>query len=481
MNFSFQTDVTVNNNAVLVPVFEDNLTALDALDCAEQIKGLIEQGQISTKANSITPFFNAQQTILVLGAGNHNKLNENALAGLLKSAVQATKCSYAQLTILVEALVPTSRDINWTLTQVAQNWISCLYNYDTTKSQKNETVKTTNITFVTTDENQSAVDQGAAIALGMNVTKELGNLPSNICTPTYLAEQAIELANGHDKFSVEILEESDMAELAMHSFLSVSKGSDEDAKLIVLKYQGTVADEAPHVLVGKGLTFDSGGISLKPGARMEEMKYDMGGAASVIGTMNSIAVLEPKLNIIAVIAAAENMPSARASKPGDVVTSMSGKTIEIINTDAEGRLVLCDALTYTERFNPATVVDIATLTGAVIAGLGMHPTAVYANDDKVAADLLAAGNEAWDRGWPMPLWADYEAEITSPFADLRNTGNIAGAGGSITAAMFLKAFTEQYKWAHLDIAGTAWQSGKNMGSTGRPVPMLTNYLLKQVK
>ncbi|MFO6422269.1 leucyl aminopeptidase [Motilimonas sp. KMU-193] len=478
MKFNFTTNRQLDNHTLVVPVFQDDHQALAGLEAEHAIAALIEQDVIATKTGVVTPYFGQQQSILVVGAGKREKFDENELLKLVQSLATATKDSQKQLNLAIEALVPTGRSLDWTLTQVTQQWLSSLYSYDTTKSDKTPALKIELVNFITEQENTAAVQLGQAIAKGMNITKELGNLPSNICTPTYLADFAAELATQDSAFELEVLEESDMQALGMGSFLSVSKGSDEPAKLIVLKYQGANENQAPHVLVGKGLTFDSGGISLKPGAGMEEMKYDMGGAASVLGTMHTLAELKPALNVVAIIAAAENMPSARASKPGDVVTSMSGKTIEIINTDAEGRLVLADALTYAERFNPASVIDIATLTGAVIVGLGIHPTAVYANDDKLSQQLLTAGTESWDRGWPMPLWQDYAAEITSPFADLRNTGNIARAGGSITAAMFLKAFAEKYNWAHLDIAGTAWQGSK--GSTGRPVPMLTHYLLAQI-
>ncbi|AGH82256.1 leucyl aminopeptidase [Psychromonas sp. CNPT3] len=481
MKFNFSPTVSAKQDTLLVPIFSDNNSSLEKLACHQAIQALIDAQQISTAKGEVTAYFFEQQKVLLLGAGKKSELNENRLQSLIESAVKATKTQAQHVAIFVDALVPKSRDINWTLTQVSQYWVSNLYAYDTTKSKKESATKTTQITFISATENEKAVQLGYAIAQGMNITKELGNLPSNICTPTYLAEHALALSKNNSQFSCEVLGADEMYALGMHSFLSVSKGSDEPEKLIVLKYQGAQSNEAPHILVGKGITFDSGGISLKPGAGMEEMKYDMGGAASVLGTMNTLALLTPKINVIAIIAAAENMPSARASKPGDVITSMNGKTIEIINTDAEGRLVLADALTYAERFEPASVVDIATLTGAVIVGLGSHPTAVYANDDALSKELLDAGLEAWDRGWPMPLWENYEEEITTPFADLRNTGNVGRAGGSITAAMFLKAFAEKYTWAHLDIAGTAWTSGKNMASTGRPVPMLTHYLLNKIK
>jgi leucyl aminopeptidase len=323
---------------------------------------------------------------------------------------------------------------------------------------------------------QTALEQASAIASGMALAKTLGNLPGNICTPTYLADQATAMAKTH-KLKVTILEEKDMEKLGMHSLLSVSHGSRQPAKLITLEYQGADKKQKPIVLVGKGITFDSGGISLKPGAEMDEMKYDMCGAASVLGTMQAIAEMKLKLNVVIVIPSSENLPDGSASKPGDIVKSMSGQTIEILNTDAEGRLVLCDALTYAARFEPDTVVDIATLTGACVIALGHVASGLFSNEDKLAKELLAAGDEAQDRAWHMPLWDDYQQQLDSNFADMQNIGG--RAGGSITAACFLSRFTKDYRWAHLDIAGTAWKSGKEKGATGRPVPLLTQYLINR--
>jgi len=320
---------------------------------------------------------------------------------------------------------------------------------------------------------QAALDQGAALGRGINYTRELGNLPGNICTPTYLASEARKLSRGNSKVRTQVLEEKKMRELGMGSLLSVSAGSDEPAKLIVIEYRGGKSGSAPQVLVGKGITFDSGGISIKPGAKMDEMKYDMCGAASVLGTLQAVIDMALPLNVTGIIAAAENMPSGRATKPGDVVKSMSGTTIEILNTDAEGRLVLCDALTFARRLKPAAVIDIATLTGACVVALGSHASAVYANNDALAEQLLQAGTVTHDRGWRMPLWEDYRKQLNSNFADLANIGG--PEGGSITAACFLAAFAEGYPWAHLDIAGSAWNSAPK-GATGRPVAMLTRYL-----
>ncbi|MCX7193628.1 MAG: leucyl aminopeptidase [Proteobacteria bacterium] len=315
-----------------------------------------------------------------------------------------------------------------------------------------------------------------AIAHGMKLTKDLGNLPGNICTPTYLAEQAEKLAQAH-KLKVTVLEEKDMEKLGMHSLLSVTHGSRQPAKLITLEYRGGDKKQKPVVLVGKGLTFDSGGISLKPGAEMDEMKYDMCGAASVLGTMQAIAEMSLKLNVVAVIPSSENMPDGAASRPGDIVKSMAGLTIEILNTDAEGRLILCDALTYAARFEPDTVVDIATLTGACVIALGGVASGLFSNQDQLARDLAEAGEYSNDKAWHMPLWDEYQQQLDSNFADMQNIGG--RAAGSITAACFLSRFTKDYRWAHLDIAGTAWKSGKEKGATGRPVPLLTQYLINR--
>jgi leucyl aminopeptidase len=326
---------------------------------------------------------------------------------------------------------------------------------------------------------KQAIKDGVAVAKGTALCKDLGNMPANICTPTYLAKAAKQLAKDYPTLTTTIMDEAEMKKLGMGSLLSVSQGSAEPAKLIVMRHKGGKLKDAPHVIVGKGITFDTGGISLKPGPGMGEMIYDMCGAASVLGTMQTISEMNLPVNIIGVVAAAENMPSGTASRPGDIVKTMSGQTVEILNTDAEGRLVLCDALTYVDKFNPATVIDIATLTGAAVVALGSHPSAMYANDEDVAQRLNAAGEETRDRVWRMPLWDEYQSQIDSNHADMQNIGG--KEGGSITAACFLARFTKKYRWAHLDIAGTAWKSsGADKGSTGRPVNLLTQYLMDQV-
>jgi leucyl aminopeptidase len=316
---------------------------------------------------------------------------------------------------------------------------------------------------------------GAALIAGMTVTRDLANLPANVCTPTYLGNVAKRLAREHRSIRTRVLGERELKRLGMGSFLSVTRGTDEPARLVVVEYSGGPAGSAPVALVGKGVTFDSGGISLKDPPAMDEMKFDMTGAAAVLGTIKALAAAGAPLNVVGVMPACENMPSGRATKPGDIVTSMSGQTIEVLNTDAEGRLILCDALTYARRFKPALVIDIATLTGACVVALGTHMCAVMSNDEQLAAGLLAAGERSADRAWRMPLAEEYREQLKSNFADL---ANVAGReGGALTAACFLWKFTEGLRWAHLDIAGTAWLTGKHKGSTGRPVPLLVDFLL----
>ncbi|WP_433915472.1 leucyl aminopeptidase [Polynucleobacter ibericus] len=325
-------------------------------------------------------------------------------------------------------------------------------------------------------ELKAAVEQGISMVEGMNLAKDLGNLPPNICTPTYLGKAAQGLSK-KTNLKVEVLGLKQIEALGMGSFLSVAKGSDTPPQFIVMRHQGGKAGEAPIVLVGKGITFDTGGISLKPGEAMDEMKYDMCGAASVIGTMYSVALMNLKKNVIGVVPTCENMPSGRATRPGDIVKSMSGQTIEVLNTDAEGRLILCDALTYVERFKPAAVIDVATLTGACVIALGHVHSGLFSEDENLVNELTKAGHVSLDTVWRLPLDAAYHEQLKSNFADVANIGG--RPAGSVTAACFLSRFTEKYKWAHLDIAGTAWKSGAAKGSTGRPVPLLVNFLLER--
>jgi leucyl aminopeptidase len=354
------------------------------------------------------------------------------------------------------------------------------YQFDRFKSQKADAIALKKVTLLSTKATQAEVERGAkhaqAIAAGMAFTKDLGNLPPNLCHPSFLAEEAKTLAKEHKNLKVEILDEKKLKELGAGAFLAVSQGSEQPPRMIVLNYQGGKKTEKPFALVGKGVTFDTGGISIKPAAGMDEMKYDMCGAASVFGTLRAVLELQLPINLVCLLACAENMPSGRATRPGDIVTSMSGQTVEILNTDAEGRLVLCDTLTYAERFKPQAVIDIATLTGACIVALGANTSGLMGNDDTLVQQLLAAGQSADDRAWQLPLFDEYQEQLDSPFADIANIGG--PKAGTITAGCFLSRFTKNYHWAHLDIAGTAWVSGgKDKGATGRPVPLLTQYLL----
>jgi leucyl aminopeptidase len=319
-------------------------------------------------------------------------------------------------------------------------------------------------------------EHALAIVEGMSLARDLGNLPPNVCTPSYLARAAQKAGRQQRNLTTKVLGEAEIKRLGMHSFLSVTSGTTEPAKLIVMQYRGA-AKQKPVVLVGKGITFDAGGISLKPGPGMDEMKFDMCGAASVIGTMSAVASLQLPINLTVIVPTCENLPSGTATRPGDIVTSMSGKTIEVLNTDAEGRLILCDALTYARRFKPEVLIDVATLTGACVIALGHHRTAIMSKHDDLAGDLEDAGIGADDRAWRLPLAAEYEKQLQSNFADFANVGG--RDGGAITAGCFLSKFTAGLNWAHLDIAGTAWRGGSNKGSTGRPVPMLTEFLLRR--
>jgi leucyl aminopeptidase len=361
---------------------------------------------------------------------------------------------------------------------LVQAAVEATYVYRATKPSAPAASRLATVSLVCGKDEAKAVTAGLRraeeLAAGVALAREWANRPANHCTPTHLAEQVKALGKSHG-LKVEVLERKDCEKLGMGSFLAVAQGSEQPPKFIVARYEGGPKGQAPVVLVGKGITFDTGGISLKPAAEMDEMKFDMGGAASVLGTLRAVAGAKAKVNLVGIIPACENMPSGRAVKPGDVVTSMSGQTIEILNTDAEGRLILCDALTYAERFKPAAVVDIATLTGACVIALGHHRSGLFSPDDALAAELLAAGEAAQDPAWRMPLDDEYDEALKSNFADM---GNVGGrAGGAITAAMFLKRFTGKLRWAHVDIAGTAWKSGAAKGATGRPVSLLTHFVL----
>jgi leucyl aminopeptidase len=467
--------------------FTPSASALDEATAGLLTK-LFKQGDLNGKLATTTWIYDcgsaAATRALIVGCGDKAKLNENNLRKIAQAATRAIKDTSIKeaLTCLTE-IECGNRDTAWKSKFLVEASEDVLYRFDQMKSEKAKPLNLKQLKVAVPKAELAAakqgVAQGEAVAKGIAVTKDLGNLPGNFCTPTFLAKRAKELGKLYEQIHVTVLDEKEMGKLGMGSLLSVSAGSDEPAKLIVLEYKGGKAKQKPHVLVGKAITFDTGGISLKPGEGMDEMKYDMCGGASVFGTLIALAEMQAPINVVGVIAAAENMPSGRATKPGDVVTSMSGQTIEILNTDAEGRLVLCDALTYVERFEPESVVDIATLTGAIIIALGHHASGLMANDDELAQALLDAGQVAHDRAWQMPLWDDYQPQLDSNFADIQNIGG--RPAGSVTAACFLSRFTKKYKWAHLDIAGTAWVSGKEKGASGRPVPLLTQYLLSRIE
>ncbi len=357
---------------------------------------------------------------------------------------------------------------------------SLISRFTATKSNQNDTHITQKVIGLAARPVQSAdvrkgIKHGDAIGQGVSVSREVANLPANVCTPSYLAKEAQRIAKGNANLRIEILNETDMKKLGMGAMLSVTAGTDEPAKFIILKYAGGKSKSKPIVLVGKGVTFDSGGISLKPGSAMDEMKFDMCGAATVLGVVHAITAIKLPINVIGIIPACENLPSGAATKPGDVVTSMSGQTIEVLNTDAEGRLILCDALTYSKKFKPAAVIDIATLTGACVIALGKHISGLLSNSDKLANQILKAGEHADDRAWRLPMGPEYMDQLKSNFADMANIGG--RSAGTITAACFLSRFVDDMNWAHLDIAGTAWRTGSQKGSTGRPVPLLVEFLL----
>ncbi|QNH51038.1 leucyl aminopeptidase [Acinetobacter venetianus] len=415
-----------------------------------------------------------QPNAQILGLGKSNELKAIKLAKLAQTIIKSSQNKFKQITVDLSAL-PTDLHhlFALSLTQAA-------YGYDEFKSKKNEFVlETIDLIASQTSLDEAQLNLIHAVQSGQSYARDLGNRPGNICFPEYLADQALALAKQYpDLLKVTVLDEQQMADLGMYAFLAVSKGSDRPGRIVTLEYNANT-DQAPVVLVGKGVTFDTGGISLKPGAGMDEMKFDMCGAASVLGTMQALCEAKLPIHVVGAIAAAENMPSGHATRPGDIVTTMSGQTVEILNTDAEGRLVLCDTLTYIKRFNPALVIDIATLTGACVVALGKVVSGLFTPDDELAQDLLQAGEQSLDRVWRMPVMEEYQELLDTPFADIANIGG--PHGGAITAACFLERFTREYRWAHLDVAGTAWLSGAAKGATGRPVPLLMQFLANRAQ
>lgn len=420
-----------------------------------------------------------EQTTLFVNCGSKEHYKEADLAKLLGLIITETldfKSLYLQLPKPEELESPVfcEKLVRYSLQATSKPFAL------KRQTASGEKVKSSIQTIFLDAVDAEAVKQGIALSSALDLTKELGDRPANLCTPSFLADCAVSLSQDCKNLSSKILEEKDMQELQMNALLAVSQGSKEPAKLIELHYQGADKSQQPYVFVGKGITFDSGGLSLKPPAGMVEMKYDMCGAASVLGLMKAVSELSLPINVIGIIAASENLPGSEAVKPSDVVTSMSGQTVEILNTDAEGRLVLCDALTYARQYKPKTIVDIATLTGAMIIALGHHTNGIMSNDDTLCEKLLSAGKKSNDKAWQLPIWEEYDAQIDSNVADIANIGSDRSAG-SITAACFLARFCKDVSWAHIDCAGTAWVSGKNKAATGRPLPLLLQYLVDESK
>jgi leucyl aminopeptidase len=464
-------------------------TAAAAIDEAAQgyLSAILRRGDMDGKLGSTLLLHHVPHTlcdrVLLVGCGKERDFHEREYRQAVSASVKAVNATgTTDAASFLAELTVKRRDLGWCVEQMVEIAAEESYRFSHPKCKKEETARSLNKLVVNVPQRnhlaigEAALKRAQAIANGVRLARELGNLPGNICTPTYLAEQAQEMAKTH-KLKVEVLERSDMEALGMGSLLSVAKGSRQPPKFIVLQYNKGKSTQKPVVLIGKGITFDAGGISIKPAAEMDEMKFDMCGAASVLGTMKAVAELGLPINLVVLVPTCENLPDGDANKPGDVVTSMSGQTIEVLNTDAEGRLILCDAMTYAERFEPEVVVDVATLTGACVIALGHHASGLFSNNDGLAKSLVNAGEESWDRAWHMPMWEDYQEQLKSNFADMANIGG--RAGGSITAACFLSRYAKKFDWAHLDIAGTAWKSGKEKGATGRPVPLLTHFLLQR--
>lgn len=449
------------------------------------LTALLRRGDMDGRSGKSLMLYDVPGTlcdrVLLIGCGRergfgdteYRRVIEAMTTRLADTGVREAGCFLTELGV-------KGRDLLWKVRQVVEGIEAASYHFDQCKSEKSKDRRPLRRVMISVPSRRDlaagerAARDGEAIATGVKVARDLGNLPGNICTPTYLADQARELAALSDRVSVEILEQADMEKLGMGALLSVSRGSRQPPKLIIIDYRGGADGDRPYVLVGKGLTFDSGGISIKPGAAMDEMKYDMCGGASVLGTLQAVIQAGLPLNVVGIVPSSENMPDGDANKPGDIVTSMSGQTIEVLNTDAEGRLILCDALTYAERYNPAAVVDIATLTGACVIALGAHASGLLGNHAPLVNELLHAGRASADRAWELPLWEEYQEQLKSNFADMANIGG--REAGTVTAACFLSRYAKKYHWAHLDIAGTAWKSGKEKGATGRPVPLLMQYL-----
>jgi leucyl aminopeptidase len=484
----------VETPCLILGVFSDRQlsAAAKTVDSAANgaLTSVLEQGDLDGKVGAAVMLYGvsgvAARRVLLVNCGKAHELDRSNYEKAVKAALARVDAARLDRALCaLTAMAPKGMDADQIVRHTVILAAQSAYRYLETKKPAEDAPPPLAALDCWVDDDarveaaERAAEHALAIANGANLARDLGNLPGNICTPSYLAAQALELGRTFAKLEVEVLDEDAMAELGMGALLSVSRGSRQPAKLIVMQFKGGADADKPVVLVGKGLTFDAGGISIKPSEAMDEMKYDMCGGAGVIGAMRALCELDLPLNVIGVVPASENLPDGAANKPGDIVTSLSGQTIEILNTDAEGRLILCDALTYVERFDPALVIDMATLTGACIVGLGRHPSGLFANDDDLAEALTQAGERAADRVWRLPLWDDYQQQLDSNFADMANIGG--RDGGAITAACFLSRYTKAYTWAHLDIAGTAWLTGKEKGATGRPVPLLSQFLIERAE
>ena len=495
MEFSIKTGApaAARSGCVVVGIYHGRKlsAAASALDRATKgyLAGVLRRGDMEGKLASTLLLHNpphaACERVMLVGLGKSDKFGDREYRQALAAAARALALTGATDAALhLPALAVGKRDAAWKVTHAVAAARESAYRFDRMKSKVEDGPAGLRRLDLHVGERsvlkraESGLQHGLALAHGTAMARDLGNLPGNVCTPTYLAGEARELAKRY-RMRVSVLERADMEKLGMGALLSVARGSVEPPKMIVLEHRGGPKNQKPVVLIGKGITFDTGGISLKPAPEMDEMKFDMCGAASVLGTLKAVGEMRLPVNVVGIIPTTENMPGGAASKPGDIVTTMSGQTVEILNTDAEGRLILCDALTYAERFEPAAVVDIATLTGACVIALGHVVSGLFANDDTLARQLIAAGDTAWDRVWQMPLHDDYQEQLKSNFADFANIGG--RPAGSVTAACFLQRFAGKFRWAHLDIAGTAWKSGKEKGATGRPVPLLTQFLVNRAR
>jgi len=482
-------DLASHKTACLVAgIYEDKKPCPTAREIDKLTNGAItrvlKHGDITGKSGQALLLHHlpgvAAERILLIGCGKAGEISDSQFRNIIQNMAQnLNNFSIKDAVCCLAELKLKERKGAATIQLGSEAVVHNLYRYTRTKSEKNNAPSLRQLVWQVTEtkghaEYNKAASVGQAVGNGMALARELGNLPGNICTPTYLAGEAKKLGKTYG-MKVSVLGEKQMQELKMGALLSVAKGSRQPPRLIVVEYHGAKKTGQPIALVGKGITFDSGGISIKPGAAMDEMKFDMCGAASVLGTLRAIAELKLPINVVGIVPSCENLPDGNANKPGDIVTSMSGQTIEILNTDAEGRLILCDALTYSEKFKPKAVIDIATLTGACVIALGKQASGILGNDQALVDKLLRAGQASADRGWQLPLWEEYQEQLKSNFADMANIGG--REAGTITAACFLSRFTKNLTWAHMDIAGVAWDTGNNKGATGRPVPLLVNYLL----